>query len=34
MVSVVLRMTEVTLCQAQLVLRWMTVCGWAYHLGM
>jgi len=33
-VSVVRRMNEVTLRRARLVLKWVTVCGWVYHLGM
>jgi len=26
--------SEVTLCQAQLVLQWVTACGQVNHLGM
>jgi len=32
--SVVRRMNEVALRWARLVLGWVTVFGWVYHLGM
>jgi len=32
--SVVQRMIQVTVRRARLVLGWVTVFGWVYHLGM
>ena len=33
-VNALVVINEVTLCRARLILGWVTVCGWVYHLSM